>query len=67
MSPDRLVRVGVTGHRALRDPVDPVDHDDVLVSVWDGERSHGHGGTADIVACAAERGVLLLWVKANRP
>lgn len=43
-----------------------VDHSDVLVSVWDGERSHGLGGTAEIVSHAAERGVLLPWVKAAR-
>jgi hypothetical protein len=43
-----------------------VDHSDVLVSVWDGERPRGEGGTAEIVSYAAERGVLLLWVKASR-
>ncbi|WP_185748864.1 hypothetical protein [Humibacillus xanthopallidus] len=43
-----------------------VDHSDVLVAVWDGERSRGQGGTAEIVAYAADRGVLLLWVRASR-
>jgi hypothetical protein len=43
------------------------DHSDVLVAVWDGGGSRGRGGTAEIVAYAAERGALLLWVKAERP
>jgi hypothetical protein len=43
-----------------------VDHSDVLVAVWDGETSRGQGGTAEIVAYAADRGVLLLWVRAGR-
>jgi hypothetical protein len=43
-----------------------VDHSDVLVAVWDGEGSRGQGGTAEIVTYAADRGVLLLWVRASR-
>lgn len=43
-----------------------VDHSDVLVALWDGERSQGTGGTAEVVAYAAERGLLLLWVRAAR-
>jgi hypothetical protein len=43
-----------------------VDHSDVLVAVWDGDRSRGKGATAEIVAYAAYRAVLLLWVRASR-
>ena len=46
--------------------VEVVEHSDVLVAVWDGDRSRGEGGTADIVAYAADRGHLLLWVRASR-
>lgn len=36
---------------------------DVLVAVWDGQPSGGHGGTADVVAAARKRGlpVTLVW------
>lgn len=34
-----------------------VDNSDVLVAVWDGQPARGHGGTADVVAYAQERGV----------
>jgi hypothetical protein len=34
-----------------------VDNSDVLVAVWDGKPARGHGGTADVVAYARERGV----------
>jgi hypothetical protein len=34
-----------------------VDTSDVLVAVWDGQPARGHGGTADVVAYARERGV----------
>lgn len=43
-----------------------VDHSDVLVAVWDGRKARGPGGTAEIVAYAAERGTLLLWVEVER-
>lgn len=43
------------------------DRSDVLVAMWDGEASRGTGGTAEIVAYAAERGTLLLWLKVARP
>jgi hypothetical protein len=38
------------GHRV-------VDLADVLLAVWDGERAQGTGGTADVVAYAAQRAV----------
>jgi hypothetical protein len=34
-----------------------VDNSEVLVAVWDGQPARGHGGTADVVAYARERGV----------
>lgn len=34
-----------------------VDNSDVLVAVWDGQPARGHGGTADVVAYARDRGV----------
>jgi uncharacterized phage-like protein YoqJ len=37
-------------HRML----DDTDH---LIAVWDGQPARGYGGTADVVAAAAERGV----------
>jgi len=43
------------------------DRSDVLVAVWDGEGSRGQGGTAEIVAYAAENGALLMWVRVQRP
>lgn len=39
-----------------------VDHSDALVAVWDGDPARGRGGTAEIVAYAAERGVPIVWV-----
>jgi hypothetical protein len=44
-----------------------VDHSDALVALWDGDPPRGQGGTADIVAYAADRGVPLLWVRVRRP
>lgn len=40
---------------------------DVLVALWDGRESRGQGGTAEIVAFAAARDALLLWVRVDRP
>ena len=34
-----------------------VDNSDLFVAVWDGRPARGHGGTADVVAYARERGV----------
>ncbi len=40
-----------------------VDHCDVLIAVWDGEPSRGHGGTAEIVQYAQEqnRPIIRVW------
>lgn len=43
------------------------DRCDALVAVWDGAPSRGQGGTAEIVAYAADRGVPILWVRVTRP
>ncbi len=37
-----------------------VDHSDVLIAIWDGREPQGHGGTAEIVEYARERGVPVL-------
>jgi hypothetical protein len=39
-----------------------VDRSDVLIAVWDGREPQGHGGTAEIVEYARERGVPVLIV-----
>jgi hypothetical protein len=39
-----------------------VDRCDVLIALWDGEKSRGRGGTAEIVGYAQERGVPIAWV-----
>jgi hypothetical protein len=39
-----------------------VDRCDALIAIWDGEKSRGQGGTADIVAYAQKQGVPLAWV-----
>jgi hypothetical protein len=40
-----------------------VDHSDVLLAVWDGERAGGLGGSADVVAYARSQGtqVNVIW------
>lgn len=43
-----------------------VDHSDVLVAVWDGEPTRGQGGTAEIVAYAADRSTPMLWIRVTR-
>ena len=39
-----------------------VDRCDALIAVWDGEKSRGRGGTAEIVGYAQEHGVPIAWV-----
>jgi hypothetical protein len=39
-----------------------VDRCDALIAVWDGEKSRGRGGTAEIVGYAQEQGVPIAWV-----
>lgn len=43
-----------------------LDRCDVLIAVWDGERSRGRGGTADLVRLARERGIPVRIVGAQR-
>ncbi len=40
-----------------------IEQADELVAVWDGKPARGHGGTADVVDAARERGVpvLVIW------
>jgi hypothetical protein len=37
-------------------------HSDVLIAIWDGEPAAGVGGTAEIVADAQSRGLIVLWL-----
>jgi nucleoside 2-deoxyribosyltransferase len=39
-----------------------VDRCDAIIAVWDGEKSRGRGGTAEIVGYAQEKGVPIAWV-----
>jgi nucleoside 2-deoxyribosyltransferase len=39
-----------------------VDHSDALIAVWDGGKSQGPGGTAEVIGYARERGVPVLVV-----
>jgi hypothetical protein len=39
-----------------------VDRCDAIIAVWDGEKSRGRGGTAEIVGYAQEQGVPIAWV-----
>ena len=40
-----------------------VDRSDVIITVWDGHRAHGHGGTAEIVKYARVQRKPLLWIQ----
>jgi len=44
-----------------------VDRADVLLAIWDGARSRGAGGTADVVAQARRVGVPTVWIAATPP
>jgi hypothetical protein len=39
-----------------------VDRCDALIALWDGKKSRGRGGTAEIVGYAQEHGVPIAWV-----
>lgn len=39
-----------------------VDRCDAVIALWDGEKSRGRGGTAEIVGYAQEHGVPIAWV-----
>jgi hypothetical protein len=39
-----------------------VDRCDALIALWDGKKSRGRGGTAEIVSYAQEHGVPIAWV-----
>jgi len=42
-----------------------LDHRDVLIAIWDGQGSHGQGGTAEIVVRARARRLPIAWVHAG--
>ena len=43
-----------------------VEHSDLLIALWDGDRAKGRGGTAEIVAYAREHHVAVLVVPTSR-
>ena len=43
-----------------------LDRSDLLIALWDGQKSEGVGGTGDIVALARERGMPLAWIRVMR-
>lgn len=53
----RLPFADPTGHTHLAAAAFMIGRADELWAVWDGEPARGRGGTADVVACARERGV----------
>ena len=57
-APTREDAYAAAGHYVL-------DHCDLLLGVWDGEKAQGTGGTAEIVAEARRRGLPLAWVHAG--
>jgi hypothetical protein len=42
-----------------------VDHCDILVAIWDGEKAQGIGGTGDIVKLARQSSLPLAWIQAG--
>lgn len=41
-----------------------LDHCDVLIALWDGQKARGRGGVGDIVMEAQHRGLSIIWVQA---
>lgn len=39
---------------------------DILIAVWDGEGARGRGSTVEVIEEARRRGILVIWVHANR-
>ena len=42
-----------------------LDNSDVLITIWDGQKAQGRGGTADIVARAREQRLPIAWIHAG--
>jgi len=40
-------------------------HCDILLAVWDGQEGDGAGGTAEILAEAQQRGLIVVWLSTN--
>ncbi len=40
---------------------------DLLIAIWDGENAAGPGGTAEIVRWAAERDIVVYWIRSQPP
>jgi hypothetical protein len=39
---------------------------DILVAIWDGERSQGRGGTVDVIDAARRQGIKVIWLHATK-
>ncbi len=39
---------------------------DVLIAVWDGERSRGKGGTVNVIEAARAKGIPVIWIHASK-
>jgi hypothetical protein len=43
-----------------------LEQSDVLIAIWDGQRSRGKGGTVDVLEEALDRGIPVIWVHARK-
>jgi hypothetical protein len=43
-----------------------LERSDVLIAVWDGQRSRGRGGTVDVLEEALDKGIPVIWVHARK-
>ena len=59
----RLDRIESNSEAHMAASLAMLDVADHLIAVWDGQPARGHGGTADVVAAARERGlpVTVVW------
>ena len=40
---------------------------DILIAIWDGQRSRGRGGTVEVIEQARARGIPVVWISARKP
>jgi hypothetical protein len=57
---DRPAAYAEAGRRLLAEA-------DLLLAIWDGEPARGVGGTAEVVAAAADRAIPIAWIDARSP
>ena len=65
--PEQKNGVERRSERYLKAGYKVADACEILVAVWDGQPTSGHGGTADIVKYAADQGRVVLWIDSNNP